>query len=395
MTRLRREWKCNYCDCVFDSSTKLRKHKKENHTEECKNHIINLNISKRNPNGWICNYCGKKFDAKHILYEHIHIVHANEYKANKIWECQYCHQIISSRTMLYEHYKICKEKLKLPHDSKGRIISEIAHKHIGETLHKKYASGELIHKKLQCSPETRAKLAEKMRKRKNIIDCQCNYNETACKFIDELNIKNNWNLQHAMNGGEYKIGPYHVDGYDKELNIVFEYDEKQSRHTQIKGILRDKYRQAYIIEKLNCEFWRYSERDNLLYKVDKLKNLEEIKILQEQYPNIKIRKFEKKQKIKAEKLVKLKKEKKPKIKKESIYPKDKSGKGNPNIISEEIWIERKNLILNCGIDLMKFGWVGKVKKLTGLTQRELENTLEHFESEFNGKYFRRKITDTP
>lgn len=78
-----------------------------------------------------------------------------------------------------------------------------------------------------------------------------------------------------------------------------------------------------------------------------------------------------------------------KVKKESLYPKDKSGKGNPNIIAEEIWLERKKRILNSGIDLMKFGWVGKVKKLTKLSQRELENTLKHFNSEFEGKYFRK------
>lgn len=294
-------------------------------------------------------------------------------KLNK-WICQYCKQLFCTRKKLYEHYKECEEKAKLPVDYLGKTINLEGQRKSAETIKRKYASGELKGISKPHTPESRAKLAEKMRKRKNIIDCQCNYNETACKFIDELNIKNNWNLQHAMNGGEYKIGPYHVGGYDKELNIVFEYDEKHSKHTQIKGILRDKCRQAYIIEKLNCEFWRYSEKDNLLYKIDKDKNLEEIKILQEQYPNIKTRKFEKK----------------PKFKKESIYPKDKSGKGNPNIISEEIWIERKNLILNCGIDLMKFGWVGKVKKITGLTQRELENTLEHFNTEFEGKYFRRK-----
>ena len=391
MTRLKREWKCNYCDCVFDSSTKLLKHKKEKHSEECKNHIINLNKSRRNPNGWICNYCRQKFETKAKMYEHIHIEHANEYKANKIWECQYCHQIISSRTKLYEHYKECKEKAKLPHDSLGRIISDISRKHSGETLRKKYASGELIHKSQPCSPEMRAKLAKQMQERRDIVNFQCNYNENACKFIDELNIKNNWRLQHAMNGGEIHVGPYSLDGYDKNLNIAFEYDENRYKHTSIKGQLRDKCRQAYIIEKLNCEFWRYSEKDNLLYKVDKLKNLEEIKTLQEQYPNIKIRKFEKKQKIKVEKLLKIKKEKKSKIKKESIYPKDKSGKGNPNIISEEIWLERKERILNSGIDLMKFGWVSKVKKLTKLTQRELENTIKHFNNEFEGKYFRRKF----
>lgn len=70
--------------------------------------------------------------------------------------------------------------------------------------------------------------------------------------------------------------------------------------------------------------------------------------------------------------------------------KDKTGRYNYNILPENIWNERKEKILSCGIDLMKFGWVSKVKQLTGLTQRELENTLEHFNAEFEGKYFKRK-----
>ena len=328
-------------------------------------------------NKWKCKHCNNVFDTKISLYEHMHIIHPEKcFKTNKKeWFCQYCNQVFQSRRKLYAHFKICEEKEKLPKDSLGKTINIEGQKKSAETIKRKYASGELKGISKPHTPESRAKLAEKMLERKNIINCQCNYNEKACKFIDKLNIKNNWHLQHAMNGGEYKVGPYHVDGYDKVLNIVFEYDEKQSKHTQIKGILRDKCRQAYIIEKLNCEFWRYSERDNLLYKVDKLKNLEEIKIFQEQYPNIKIRKLKKK----------------PKIKKESLYPKDKSGKGNPNIISEEIWIERKNLILNCGIDLQKFGWVEKVIEKTGYTKRIIENTIKRFQEDLDGKYFRRKF----
>ena len=220
-----------------------------------------------------------------------------------------------------------------------------------------------------------------MQKRRKIQNFQCNYNETACKFIDELNIKNNWHLQHAMNGGEIHVGPYSLDGYDKNLNIVFEYDENKPKHTSLKGQIKDKYRQLYIMEKLNCEFWRYSERENLLYKIDKETTINEIKIFESKYSNLIIKKCKIKSKI----------DKRQKNKKESIYPKDKSGKGNPNIISEEIWLERKERILNSGIDLMKFGWVSKVKKLTKLTQRELENTIKHFNNEFEGKYFRRKF----
>lgn len=270
MTRLRREWKCNYCNCVFDSSTKLRNHKKEEHSEECKNHIFKLNLSKRNPNGWVCNYCGEKYDSKRLLYEHIHELHPENcfwQKTNtKQWICKYCNLIFNTRNELFEHYKSCDEKLKLPHDSKGRVISEVAHKHAGETLSKKYATGELKYIAHPCSADLRAKLATNMQERHQIINFQCNYNETACKFIDELNIKNNWHLQHALNGGEIRIGPYSLDGYDKDLNIVFEYDENKSKHNSLKGQLKDKYRQLYIMEKLKCKFWRYSEKHNLLYE---------------------------------------------------------------------------------------------------------------------------------
>ena len=42
------------------------------------------------------------------------------------------------------------------------------------------------------------------------------------------------------------------------------------------------------------------------------------------------------------------------------------------------WIERKNLILNSGVNLTKFGWVGKVINATGLTKRIIENTVKRF-----------------
>jgi len=339
---------------------------------------LNKKISK-----WKCKYCDECFNTKAILYEHMHIIHPEkQYKFHKNdWICKYCNQIFNSRRELYKHFKTCEEKNKLPKDRLGKTINIEAQHKSAETIKQKIKNGELTYTGHSCSMETRAKLAQQMRKRRGIINFQCNYNEIACKYIDELNIKNNWHLQHAMNGGEIHVGPYSLDGYDKNLNIVFEYDENKSKHTSLKGQIKDKYRQLYIMEKLNCEFWRYSERENLLYKIDKETTINEIKIFESKYSNLIIKKRKIKSKI----------DKRQNNKKESIYPKDKSGKGNPNIISEEIWLERKERILNSGIDLMKFGWVGKVKKLTKLTQRELENTIKHFNSEFEGKYFRRKF----
>ena len=54
--------------------------------------------------------------------------------------------------------------------------------------------------------------------------------------------------------------------------------------------------------------------------------------------------------------------------------------------TENEWIKRKELILNCGIDITKFGWVGKVEKATGLSKRIIETTVLHF----NLNVFKRK-----
>lgn len=84
--------------------------------------------------------------------------------------------------------------------------------------------------------------------------------------MDEINVKNGWNLLHARNGGEQFICGYWLDGYDKIKNIVVEYDE--SFHYPY-GKLREKdvIRQNRIIALLNCEFWRYDEKRNNFYNV--------------------------------------------------------------------------------------------------------------------------------
>ena len=103
------------------------------------------------------------------------------------------------------------------------------------------------------------------------FDGRPHYNKTACEYIDQLNKKLGWNLQHAENGGEIRIVRYFPDGYDAKRNIVFEYDEPAHYVDIENNILRDKdiERQNYIIEKLGCEFYRYNESLDLFYKVSK------------------------------------------------------------------------------------------------------------------------------
>lgn len=95
------------------------------------------------------------------------------------------------------------------------------------------------------------------------------YNKRAISYIDQLNITNNWNLQHAENGGEISVDGYWLDGYDKDLNIAFEYDEPRHYIDKENSILcqRDIDRQNYIINKLHCKFYRYNEYKDYFYEI--------------------------------------------------------------------------------------------------------------------------------
>lgn len=63
---------------------------------------------------------------------------------------------------------------------------------------------------------------------------------------------------------------YFLDAYDKENNVVVEYDEKEHYIDVENNILRPKdiERQNYIIEKLHCDVYRYNEYTKTLYKIN-------------------------------------------------------------------------------------------------------------------------------
>jgi len=102
------------------------------------------------------------------------------------------------------------------------------------------------------------KLKNRLNKNQQIIP---NFNSDSCLFFDELSIENNIHIQHAMNGGEYKIKElgYWLDGYDLKNNIVYEWDEPSHF---FKGKLREKdlIRQTEIEKFLKCKFIRIDGR---------------------------------------------------------------------------------------------------------------------------------------
>lgn len=142
---------------------------------------------------------------------------------------------------------------------------------IRNTLNSKYESGELIgsftgkHHTQEYKKRQRLLAIDRITKMKGGL--RPNYNKNACKYFDKLSKENNWNLQHAENGGEYCVCGYYLDAYDKDKNIVVEYDEcKHYKNGKLKE--RDIERQNNIINELKCDFYRYDERNNKLYKVN-------------------------------------------------------------------------------------------------------------------------------
>ena len=105
----------------------------------------------------------------------------------------------------------------------------------------------------------------------NVLGSRPRYNKSAIPILEQIAKEHGWNIQHAENGGEFYTGiGYFVDAYDKEKNIVLEYDEPVHYEDIENNILREKdlKRQNEIIEHLHCEYWRYNEKMKLLWKVE-------------------------------------------------------------------------------------------------------------------------------
>jgi hypothetical protein len=84
-----------------------------------------------------------------------------------------------------------------------------------------------------------------------------NYSKDAIEYFNKLMKENHIYIQHAENGGEYYIENlgYWLDGYDKENNVAYEFDEfKHYDDDKLKQ--KDINRQKEIEKQLNCKFIR-------------------------------------------------------------------------------------------------------------------------------------------
>ena len=284
---------CKYCHKQFKSNVSLGIHKKS-----CDGWRKELGYKDNGP--YVCK-CGKEFKTRQSLIVHGRFCPLYEkvpskkskylietYKNHLVYKCE-CGKEYENYQAFNGHLSHCdihckalgKIRKKRPSEKKKSMHWE--NKSPEEIKQIRQASGKtysLHYKEGKIKDYWEGKhLPEEMKEKQRIGainyikrtkgDCKPRYSIKACKYINKLNEKNNWHLQHAENGGEFQIGGYFVDGYDKDLNIVFEYDESRHYKDWRNNELTDKdiNRQNFIISKLNCEFWRYNEKLDLLYQV--------------------------------------------------------------------------------------------------------------------------------
>lgn len=258
---------CQYAILVNGNSEKLRRHRRSLYEK----HI--LKTIKRSPYGtWKCKICGEIFESRRLMFLHYkqtnHGSNNPICKDNGTYECPYCKKVFLKKGSANGHVFQCKMS---PFYDKDKDIER--HEKSASRLKERYAKGEIrISDRKNVSTETRIKLREAaLRYLKRTVGCSHRYNKNSIPILESIAKEHGWNLQHAENGGEFYTGiGFYVDGYDKEKNIVVEYDEKDHYRDYRNNILRDKdiERQREIIEHLHCEFYRYNEATGILWKVE-------------------------------------------------------------------------------------------------------------------------------
>lgn len=221
---------------------------------------------------WKCLKCQEIFETKSTLMQHYHEFHHVQTqtiikKSETEFECAYCHKTFGSKISVMSHMRSCK-----CHPNKE--LHDIQHRQDGNKKHEAFQNGRLKSHWLgkKHSQKTKQYMRESTAKYLQTVNSTpCRYNRDSIVVLEQIAKDHGWNIQHAENGGEFYTGiGYFVDAYDKEKNIVLEYDEPKHYVDVENNILRQKdiHRQNEIIQHLKCEFWRYNAFMKKLWKVE-------------------------------------------------------------------------------------------------------------------------------
>ena len=340
-------WTCSICNKIFLTKKELYTHEKEIH-----------NLHKRaKAEGWICKICKTTFKTRAELQEHKkkehryhHINNQDKCKIEKTF-CKYnCGKFFFYNYALQNHQNHCKlNPNKLEY--KRPPMSEEQKKHLSDTAKQRYKEGKGYGWKIRT--KNNPSIPEKWLIR---------------------TLENEFNLiENVHYFREYYFEHFFLDFYFPANNMVIEMDGDQ-HYTDIDRIkmdikkdqlLRDSgYKELRIPWKDCCKNTKKWIQNIKLFFNDP----EQLSNLNYKYINNYKRQIQLEQQ------------------KKENYALDSIGRHHPNIIKDETWIKWKNLILNSGVDLTKFGYVSKLSKITGLTKKQIRRTI----LKFNINHYERK-----
>ena len=235
-----------------------------------------------------CKHCRLSHNAKqqktHPTPEQLKLrVGFGSKKRSTLWKCTECGLTFSTRAQLRNHRKetghITEEQNgKTQGWNKGLTAATSESVAKGKKKrHQHFVEGK-FHGSLfgkHHSEETKKKLRiAAVEYLENTIGSRPRYNKSSIPILEAIAKEHGWNIQHAENCGEFYTGiGYFVDAYDKEKNIVLEFDEPAHYVDAENNVLREKdvIRQNNIIAHLHCEFWRFNAVTQKLWKVNNVK----------------------------------------------------------------------------------------------------------------------------
>ena len=289
-------FQCTFCGRSFEVKHAYTQHEKYHCKLNPNRQPINQTKFYTEHKKAACKTCGRLFDVANLKR---HEASCGKPKARDFQyhvsheglECIFCGKLCKNKNSLAQHELRCKENpnrknfdsLVAFNNSEKGLTKETSERRArgAETLKARYKSGDLV-SAMKGKPgtftgrkhreESKAKIrASTLAYIENTYgQINARYNVNACRYIDFINSRFDWHLQHAENGGEIRICNYFLDGYDTSLNIAFEYDEPRHYIDVEHNILceRDIERMQCIIKELKCRFIRYNEKLNLLYEID-------------------------------------------------------------------------------------------------------------------------------
>lgn len=318
------------------------------------------------------------------------------------WRCQYCGLVLGTRRELYKHHTSCDAKAKLPVNCKGYTWQPNQIEYVQKLNKTRYEQG--IRRTISTKTRQKISTARKLYLQTHNLAYHWNgpldgLSYAEQHFYDYVKSYCGEQIDWANN---YRVGRYKLDFVNLQTHVYFEVDGEQ--HYDNYGLMHDQERTKrladsgwYLLARVRWKSYsKLSDSEKCEYRNRLL--AEFVSATANPLPPITINlpvdtARQERMQLRAQ-------QRQQKLS-ESLMKRDaaiaegrirKNGWINGAGLPAAEWEHRKDMILKCGVDLMKFGWVSRVSSATKLSKRIIERTIQRFHDEFDGKYFKRRRT---